>query len=79
MFFCSMVARKIRPWQSTEMEEDKAPTKALYLNTGDKTKSKYSPQKIHSSNEFGSIQFKSCLGLIDSASAKSQSVISGFS
>ena len=25
---------------------DKIPTKALYLNTGDKTKSKYSPQKI---------------------------------
>ena len=34
---------------------------ANYLNTGDKTKSKYSPQKkkIHRSTEFGSTQFKS--------------------
>ena len=31
------------------MEEDKTPTKALYLNTGDKTKSKYIPKNIHSS------------------------------
>ena len=30
------------------MEEDKTPTRALYLNASDKTKSKYSPQKIHS-------------------------------
>ena len=43
------------------MKEDKLPTKALYLNTGDKKKSKYSPQKIHSSIEFGSKQFKSRL------------------
>ena len=43
------------------MEEDKTPSKALYLNTGNKTKSKYSPQKIHSSIEFGSKQFKSHL------------------
>ena len=41
------------------MKEDKSPTKALYLNTGDKKKSKYSRQKIHSSSEFGSKQFKS--------------------
>ena len=61
MFFRSVGARKIRPWKSTQMEEDKMPAKALYLNTGDKTKSKYSPQKIHSLIdliEFGSKQFK---------------------
>ena len=59
MFFRSVGARKIRPWKSTQMEEDKMPAKALYLNTGDKTKSKYIPQKKHSSIEFGSKQFKS--------------------
>ena len=41
------------------MGEDKTLAKAFYLNTGDKKKSKYSPQKIHSSTEFGSKQFKS--------------------
>ena len=60
---------------------DKMPTKALYLNTGDKTKSKYSPQKILSSikrewvNWIGiktvQVTFHvAWSGLIDSASVK---------
>ena len=58
MFFRSVAPRKMRPWESTQMKEDKTPTNALYLNKGDKTTSKYSLQKIHSSIEFGSKQFK---------------------
>ena len=41
------------------MEEGKTHTKALYLNTGDKTKMEIQPAKIHSSIEFESKQFKS--------------------
>ena len=59
-------------------EEIRSPLKTpageatLYLNTGDKTKSKYSPQKIHSSIEFGSNSSSqvSFGGLIDGASVK---------
>ena len=39
----------------------KHPPKALYLNTGNKMKSKYCSQKIPSSIESGSKQFKSRL------------------
>ena len=66
---CSVRAQNIRPWLSTQMEEDKTPTKALCLITGDKTKSKVSPQKIHLDQNSFTFQV-AWSGLIDGASVK---------